>query len=179
MSQLQRLRVVQYLGSNLSDFKIESLANREPVQAGQDWRDVLYTETFVQQLERGCSESAEDERLLILVLLLRSVSVDRDERMWHRGRIRKYNMLCISRKRVNRETHQSPRWLQFDRRSHNRNERNKFRRSHTRFWPVCGYRKQWPQTKMSWSEGHCSNASHMNSILHCLLPSPPLKPRSG
>ena len=33
--------MVQYLESSCSNFKIDSLANRETVQAGQNWRDVV------------------------------------------------------------------------------------------------------------------------------------------
>ena len=36
--EVPRLSVVQYLGCG--NFKIDSMAKREPVQAGQNWRDV-------------------------------------------------------------------------------------------------------------------------------------------
>ena len=32
--------MVQYLESSCGNFEIDSMANREPVQAGQNWRDV-------------------------------------------------------------------------------------------------------------------------------------------
>ena len=40
LSKVQRLLVVRYLESSCSYFEIDSLANREPVQASQNWCDV-------------------------------------------------------------------------------------------------------------------------------------------
>ena len=39
------------------------MAEWEPVQVGQNWHDVAIptTETFVQQLEQGCSDVSEGE----------------------------------------------------------------------------------------------------------------------
>jgi hypothetical protein len=67
-SKIQRLLVVQYLESSCSDFKVNFLVNREPVQAGQDWCDVAVPR-LVQQLERGCSEPAEGEQDLMKTCL--------------------------------------------------------------------------------------------------------------
>ena len=37
---IQRLQVVQYLESSCGNFEIDSMANREPVPASQNWRDM-------------------------------------------------------------------------------------------------------------------------------------------
>ena len=60
--------MVQYLESSCNNFEIDSLANGEPVQAGQNWRDGAVPR-LVQQLEQGCSDPSEGEQDLMRTCL--------------------------------------------------------------------------------------------------------------
>ena len=53
MSKVQWLVVVQYLGSSCGNFEIDSMANREPVQAGQNWRDVEVPRMLCNNSSKG------------------------------------------------------------------------------------------------------------------------------
>ena len=53
LSKVHRLLVVQYLESSSSNFKINFLANREPVQAGQNWLDVAVPRFLCNNSSKG------------------------------------------------------------------------------------------------------------------------------
>ena len=45
--------MVQYLVSSCSNFEIDSLANGEPVQIGQNWRDVAVPTLLCNKSSKG------------------------------------------------------------------------------------------------------------------------------
>jgi hypothetical protein len=45
--------VVQYLESGCGNFEIDSMAYREPVQAGQNWRDVAVPRLLCNNSSKG------------------------------------------------------------------------------------------------------------------------------
>ena len=45
--------VVQYLKSSCGNFETDSIANREPVQAGQNWRDVAVPKLLCDNSSKG------------------------------------------------------------------------------------------------------------------------------
>ena len=45
--------MVQYLESSCGNFEIYSMANREPVQAGQNWRDVAVPRLLCNNSSKG------------------------------------------------------------------------------------------------------------------------------
>ena len=51
--KVQRLLVVHYLESSCGNFEIDSMANREPVQADQNWRDVAVPRLLCNNLSKG------------------------------------------------------------------------------------------------------------------------------
>ena len=53
LSKVQRMLVVQYLKSNCGYFEINSMVNREPVQAGQNWRDVAVPRLLCNNSSKG------------------------------------------------------------------------------------------------------------------------------
>ena len=67
--QLQRLLVVQYLESSCGNFEIDSMANREPVQAVQNWHDVAVPRLLCSNSSKGCSEPSEGEQDLMRMCL--------------------------------------------------------------------------------------------------------------
>ena len=69
-------KVVQYLESSCSDFKIDPPASKEPVQAGKHWHDVAEMRLkIVQQLRQGCSKPAEGERDWMWTFLQGSIAI--------------------------------------------------------------------------------------------------------
>ena len=53
LSKVQRLLVVQYLESSCGNFEIDSMAYWEPVQAGQNWRDVAVPRLLCNNSSKG------------------------------------------------------------------------------------------------------------------------------
>ena len=53
LSKVQRLLVVQYLESSCGNLEIDSMAYREPVQAGQNWRDVAEPKLVCNNSSKG------------------------------------------------------------------------------------------------------------------------------
>ena len=53
LSKVQRLLVVQYLESSFGNFEINSMANRQPVQAGQNWRDAAVPRLLCDNSSQG------------------------------------------------------------------------------------------------------------------------------
>ena len=53
LSKVQRLLVVQYLERSCGNFEIDSMAYREPVQAGQNWRDVAVPRLLCNNSSKG------------------------------------------------------------------------------------------------------------------------------
>ena len=53
LNKVQRLLMVQYLESSCGNFEIDSMANREPVQAGQNWRDVAVPRLLCKNSSKG------------------------------------------------------------------------------------------------------------------------------
>ena len=45
--------VVQYLESSCGNFEIDSMANREPLQTGQNWRDVAVPRLLCNESSKG------------------------------------------------------------------------------------------------------------------------------
>ena len=50
--------MVQYLESICENFEIDSMANREPVQVGQNWRDVEVPRHLCNSSSKGVEEFA-------------------------------------------------------------------------------------------------------------------------
>ena len=69
LSEVQRLLVVQYLESSCGNFGINLMANREPVQAGQNWHDVAVPRLLCNEIEQGCSEPSKGEQDLMQTCL--------------------------------------------------------------------------------------------------------------
>ena len=53
LCKVQMLLVVQYLESSCGNFEIDSMAYREPVQAGQNWRDVAVPRLLCNNSSKG------------------------------------------------------------------------------------------------------------------------------
>ena len=53
LSKVQRLLVLQYLESSCGNFETDSMAYREPVQAGQNWRDVAVPRLLCNNSSKG------------------------------------------------------------------------------------------------------------------------------
>ena len=53
LSKVQRLLVVQYLEISCGNFENDSMANREPAQAGQNWRDVAVLRLLCNNSSKG------------------------------------------------------------------------------------------------------------------------------
>ena len=53
LSKVQRLLVAQYLESSCGNFEIDSMANREPVQASQNWCDVAVPRLLCNNSSKG------------------------------------------------------------------------------------------------------------------------------
>ena len=114
LSKVQRLVVVQYLESSCGNFEIDSMAYREPVQAGQNWRDVAVPRLLCNNSSKGVLNQlkaskiwcgrASKKRITIVKAWTDYchghcfcwASVVRDKRMCPRARMWKYDALQIS-----------------------------------------------------------------------------------
>ena len=63
--------MVQYLESGCGNFEINSMAYREPVQAGQNWRDVAVPRLLCNNSSKGILNQLEASKKRCLTLIFK------------------------------------------------------------------------------------------------------------
>ena len=92
LSKIQRLLVVQYLESSCGNFEIDLMANREPVQAGQNWRDVAVRRLLCNNWSKGVLNHLKASKIWCRCVCKKRIAIVEPRANYFHG----YRFCCFS-----------------------------------------------------------------------------------